>query len=363
MSFTSGTRFNNFGLIKDDQSIDILGANSDDVFDRAPMVGASVYANNGAQSFVSANEDPVLWIGADYDHTTPFWSSGAPSRITIPSGFAYAQFTYNVMWEDQTTDAYCFLQKNGGSSYSGMPKVYIDKFDSACFSSPVLAVTAGDFFIARMRQSSGTGKTFSAFLSVQAWKSTTVVANKVQQYVPMRSALKLRAPTAGQFNRVASNFEMLNDRVIPRYALLRMGSDKTVSRASTGIGTTPSFDTVVANPHGIFDVANSRFQMPADAKLARVVQNVHLSTFANRDVFFGGVTYPVYDLNAASGRAYQSIGYGTSGDGIQDFNWDSGFYSVSPGDLLDPTVAMGVATTTSATIKSDDATWFYLEVI
>ena len=115
----------------------------------APFKGAMAMMTANRSTTGSAN---VVWDGTDYD-TDGFWSAAAPSRLTIPAGkgIKKVRITAALTPSDSSlsSDHFIAFAKNGsrafrGSSYTGGQVGNAGAGLST--SSPVIAVTAGDYF-------------------------------------------------------------------------------------------------------------------------------------------------------------------------------------------------------------------------
>lgn len=94
----------------------------------------------------------IAWEEAVYD-TNAFWTAGAPSRLTIPSGVSRIRLTGSVSFEGMSTAGSVFAQilKNNVAQSPGSGFTF--RQGSTGFSdnvipimSPVIDVIAGDYF-------------------------------------------------------------------------------------------------------------------------------------------------------------------------------------------------------------------------
>lgn len=114
----------------------------------------------------------VPWDAADYD-TDSWWSSGAATCLTVPSGVTKVRLsgTFKVQSAVATTDGGISWRKGGTSfiGYSGfLTKIALENW-FLTVTSPVFAVTAGDCLTMIISMDSGTVKSgIETSFSVQA---------------------------------------------------------------------------------------------------------------------------------------------------------------------------------------------------
>lgn len=121
--------------------------------------------HNGALVALSADEvianatnTSVPWDQATYD-TDFFWSSGSPTRLTVPANVAKVRLAANANWTSNATGQRVVqLLKNGASLAGG---IFVRGPASGAGQigqngkSPALIVTPGDYFELRVNQTSG----------------------------------------------------------------------------------------------------------------------------------------------------------------------------------------------------------------
>lgn len=96
-----------------------------------------------------------------YDTASLHDNATNPSRITVPTGYSFAMFWGGVRWTANNTGSRLLgLLKNGSTDY-GSPVVQHPAANADAretdmsVASPILAVTAGDYFELFARQDSG----------------------------------------------------------------------------------------------------------------------------------------------------------------------------------------------------------------
>jgi hypothetical protein len=119
------------------------------------------------QSIASATVTVIGWNTEDQD-TDTYWSSGAATTITIPSGLGgiYA-ITYRVGISSLTTAGRCFASINVASAITGTPVIFRSLFDSSEDQTVVtitLPLLAGDSFTADVFHSQGASRDADAWI-------------------------------------------------------------------------------------------------------------------------------------------------------------------------------------------------------
>lgn len=168
-------------------------------------------------------------------------------------------------------------------------------------------------------------------------------------------ALKGQAPTAGQFNKLASNLEYLKARVTPRYCLVKKSADQTASTGITGAPVAITFATAIADANSMFSAGT--ITIPTDAEYVRAVCNLYLSAIEVKNTTI---------TLTAEGSAYQQFGWNAAqsnaaADGVRAFNLDTGWWPTS--GVTSIGVYLNGPLSTSWTIKNDNRTWLFVEVL
>lgn len=94
----------------------------------------------------------VAWDAEAYDTDTIHDNSTNNTRLTVPSGVSYVRLKAQANLDLVTagSDTYYQITKNGSATYDGFTQVNLDLQSiaqtTAPIASPVLAVTAGDYF-------------------------------------------------------------------------------------------------------------------------------------------------------------------------------------------------------------------------
>lgn len=119
-----------------------LNENFNVVKARLVKKSALVYFTSNETIASGFNKVPS-WDAADYDDAS-FWSGGSPTRLTIPSGIAYATFTFAYQLTASATDVRFYMSKNGGSPFESF---YVGGTAYGnSMASPVLQVSSSDYF-------------------------------------------------------------------------------------------------------------------------------------------------------------------------------------------------------------------------
>jgi len=109
---------------------------------------------------VSHNTDTLVsWSSADYD-TGGYWSSGSPTRLTIPTGGTgkYLITFLNSFVANSTGVRYVSIRKNGGNAFDTVFSQYIAALSGSPTiqaTSTELALSAGDYLTLLVYQNSG----------------------------------------------------------------------------------------------------------------------------------------------------------------------------------------------------------------
>lgn len=125
----------------------LLGGGGGASFEGAVVNGTGA----SAQTLISGSL--VVDFGElQYETDSEFWSSGQPSRLTIPSGFGagYARVVAQCQYPNTTNTSHRMLfYKNGGLYSAGVPRVarpqqgFISQFQVVSYWEPVVA---NDYF-------------------------------------------------------------------------------------------------------------------------------------------------------------------------------------------------------------------------
>lgn len=141
--------------------------------DGVPWVKGCLLTKTGTQSIGSTATEILFDAAGDetkddtdstsdssgaYDHLGLHSTSSNTSRITVPSGVTHVKLSGQIQMElmsaatSTTNYIEVFIRKNGLGTYVGMPRQSINTYTStnreftACISSPILEVSAGDYF-------------------------------------------------------------------------------------------------------------------------------------------------------------------------------------------------------------------------
>lgn len=111
---------------------------------------------------ISSSITAVPWDAADYD-TDSFWSGGSPTRLTVPSGVTHVKITGQIKVNSAVASVAVggiVFQKNGAAfpGWNGsLEKLALQNYQVSV-STPVIPVTAGDYFTMEVDMDSGTLK-------------------------------------------------------------------------------------------------------------------------------------------------------------------------------------------------------------
>lgn len=143
--------------------------------------GALVYPSV-QQSIANNTSTAITFSTAAYNFYSIWEGVTNPTRLTVPANVGWVRITGNIDFAATTADSSVFvvvLNKNGSATWNGKPKVSLQSGATSTvyemnFTSPILAVSAGDYF--EMVVSQGTGgslNTGSAFNS--QWFSMEII--------------------------------------------------------------------------------------------------------------------------------------------------------------------------------------------
>lgn len=140
-----------------------------------PMVGAKVQLT-GNVTVTSSAAQIISWGSADFD-TNSFWSGGAPTRFTVPSGVTMVELTAGTRSTGSGTVQLSLQIKRNGTDYVAQDAKQSGFANGGnnCFSGPV-PVTAGDYFELEYTQGSTSSRTIvdeaRTFFAIKAVEHT-----------------------------------------------------------------------------------------------------------------------------------------------------------------------------------------------
>lgn len=115
------------------------------------------------QSVANSSVKTLDWQTAAYDTEDFHDPNITNSRLTIPAGVTAVQLTAQIRWDAVTTNLReVQIYKNGTNAYAGRPFDRTEAVAGATMQtlvSPVLVVTAGDYFEVAAWQDSGASRT------------------------------------------------------------------------------------------------------------------------------------------------------------------------------------------------------------
>jgi len=99
------------------------------------------------KSINPATVTAIPWDASEYD-TDSIWSSTNPTRLTVPSGITKVRISANITMQGGAASLIAITTQKNGAGYVGAsyitPAVQADT--GASLISPVVSVTAGDYF-------------------------------------------------------------------------------------------------------------------------------------------------------------------------------------------------------------------------
>lgn len=117
-------------------------------------------ALTSAVTIGNAAETMVTWPAPIYDDAG-FWSSGAPTRLTVPSGVSRIKVSAQTTWDNQATGDRKFrVLRNGSQEGNGLPAMRLPTagvVDVTVLnaSGGIVAVTPGDYIQLAVLQDRG----------------------------------------------------------------------------------------------------------------------------------------------------------------------------------------------------------------
>lgn len=133
------------------------------------------------ESIPNQTQTAIPWDQAVVD-TLSMWSSGSPTRITIPSGVSKVRFSACTRWQAQVPangQRRIFLLKNGSAQPTGSLNHSEDAMQggnsmSMPALSAILDVTNGDYFELIVEQNQGSSLNFRS--GEPCWLQCEVIA-------------------------------------------------------------------------------------------------------------------------------------------------------------------------------------------
>lgn len=128
-------------------------------------IGALVKLSSN-ETLVNSTDLEIPWDVAEYDDAS-FWEGVTnPERLTVPVGVTKVKLAGSGYFEGNSTGRRVLKVIKGGSDFVGMPITSITPSTAnpmyINLASPVLEVTAGNYFELRAYQDSGSSLTFYA---------------------------------------------------------------------------------------------------------------------------------------------------------------------------------------------------------
>lgn len=166
MSFTTGKRVTNQKPCKADADMDILIANAEDLITKTSSLSICRMGTI-VQTIPNNVNTKVIFSNPAILDTDSYFNNATPTRLTIPSGYSYAQI--NMVFIFSAVDGIIQLLKNN-AAFNGAPVSEFDGMSYVVMSSPVLAVSAADYFEASAYQHSGSDASLNCEIIIRGWK-------------------------------------------------------------------------------------------------------------------------------------------------------------------------------------------------
>lgn len=181
-------------------------------------------------------------------------------------------------------------------------------------------------------------------------------------FIKNQRALKGLAPTAGMYNKLAYDLELLKSRLSPIYCLLALSGNKTITFDSVLAHLIADFATVTAQTASPFTLfSGGVITIPKGFSFAREVVSVFLNGTPTTEVIIGG---SMVDANALTNQTMVSFGTGGTTATVVSAVVDSGWCPVVEGQSWTPAARFdGDLGQPSIQVNSSVITWYSLEVI
>jgi hypothetical protein len=123
-----------------------------------PYRGALVYRSTN-QTITNATPVAISWSNAQYD-TDSIWAGGSPTRLAVPAGVNRVRLSGGAIWVSAANGLRLLNVKKNGGSFAGQSQSTESVSPTATavslnVTTPVLAVSGGDYFELFVNQSSG----------------------------------------------------------------------------------------------------------------------------------------------------------------------------------------------------------------
>ncbi|MEH6546922.1 MAG: hypothetical protein V7701_10860 [Sneathiella sp.] len=124
--------------------------------------GGALLSKDVDQTVTNSSSQSLTWESATYDTDGFHDPTSNNSRLTIPIGVSKVQLTAQIRWDGTTTNIReVQFYKNGANAYAGRAFKRAEALSGTTLqslTSPVLAVTAGDYFEVAVWQNSGSSR-------------------------------------------------------------------------------------------------------------------------------------------------------------------------------------------------------------
>lgn len=137
---------------------------------------AGVMMKLASDAVITNNVTTLLSWGSNVYNDYGFWVIGSPTRLTVPSGVAKIRLSASVLWATNATGVRIIDVIKNGTGFDGRSTLAMTASASqSCqeLVSPIILVTAGDYFEIRVTQSSGGDLNVTA--DQRTWVSVEVV--------------------------------------------------------------------------------------------------------------------------------------------------------------------------------------------
>ncbi len=147
----------------------------------SPAFNGALAYRTSAQSISNSSATTVTWNGTEYDtgvatYGAAFWNSAG--RFTIPSGVTKIRIGASASWASSSAGLRSVNIKKNGSAFTGQPHVRGSATTAIMLQqgwSPVINVTAGDYFEVVVFQTSGGSLNLEGSSTEPTWFAIEVV--------------------------------------------------------------------------------------------------------------------------------------------------------------------------------------------
>lgn len=151
MSYTEDQRLH-CGHSIDDEDIEVYIANGEQLLTDTEFSGAAV-SRSSEQTISDTTDTAMTWVTEEFDDGG-YYAGGSPTRLTVPTGIVRVFIMAFVLWADDS-GLTASLSKNGSTTFDGNPLWHQGATRTHTLVSPILEVSATDYFELIIHQNSG----------------------------------------------------------------------------------------------------------------------------------------------------------------------------------------------------------------